>query len=105
MGDRSPLEQHHKTEEKTTILAAFFLVWISTLFQKFVFCCNFNDFLGKSCENLGKEFSKTYTWFKVGSHKYTRIKFLFLSYFFNSQIWLSKLMDKCHLGYITKLEK
>jgi hypothetical protein len=24
---------------------------------------------------------------------------------FNSQIWLTKLTDKCHLGYNTKLEK
>jgi hypothetical protein len=29
----------------------------------------------------------------------------FFSYFFNSRIWLSQLMDDHHLGYITKFEK
>jgi hypothetical protein len=39
---------------------------------------------------------------KVGSQKNNTI---FISYFFNTQIWLYRLLYDCHRDYITKLKK
>jgi hypothetical protein len=70
------------------------------------FPCKINDFLKKKkyiLKNLKIHYISIHD--QVGSQKYVRMVFFFLSYFCNSQIWLNQLTYEFHLGYTTKLKK
>jgi len=80
---------------------------------RFILGHKFNDFLNSKSPII-KEIQKYFKNHQISMHgsrsgslKYTMIfKLFFLSYFGNIHFYfLDRLMDDCHLDYITKLKK